>query len=192
MSIDSGGPYTKFHDWNMKTFWSTTRGDAQGLYGRAVAQARTPGFYVACGVPDTVAGRFDMVSLHTYVVLRRLKELGSASADLAQSVFDAMFVDMDRNLREMGVGDLAVGHRIKDLAKSFYGRVKAYDEAIAAEDGAVEAALRRNAYAESAPTEDQVTALARYLRAAIAGSRGWSADMLAQARVEFPPAPRID
>jgi len=176
----------------MKTFWSTTRGDAQGLYGRAVAQARTPGFYVACGVPDTVAGRFDMVSLHTYVVLRRLKELGRASADLAQSVFDAMFVDMDRNLREMGVGDLAVGHRIKDLAKSFYGRVKAYDEAIAAEGGAVEAALRRNAYAESAPTEDQVAALARYLRAAIAGSRAWSADMLAQARIEFPPTPRID
>jgi cytochrome b pre-mRNA-processing protein 3 len=174
----------------MKTFWSTTKGDAQGLYGRAVAQARTPGFYVACGVPDTVAGRFDMVSLHTYVVLRRLKEL--ASADLAQSVFDTMFVDMDRNLREMGVGDLAVGHRIKDLAKSFYGRVKAYDEAIAAEDGAVEAALRRNAYAETAPTDDQVTALAHYLRAAIAGSRTWSADMLAQARIEFPPAPRTD
>jgi cytochrome b pre-mRNA-processing protein 3 len=103
-----------------------------------------------------------------------------------------MFVDMDRNLREMGVGDLAVGHRIKDLAKSFYGRVKAYDDALAAEGGAVEAALRRNAFAEAEPSDAQLAALARYLRSAIAASRTWSADMLVRAEIAFPPAPRLD
>jgi cytochrome b pre-mRNA-processing protein 3 len=167
-------------------------GDVDRLYGAIVGQARRPEFYLRCGVPDTVAGRFDMVALHAYIVLRRLKELGAPCARLAQALFDRMFVDLDHNLREMGVGDLAVGHRIKDLAKSFYGRIKAYDEGLAGDGTALEAALRRNAFAETTPTPAQVAALALYLRSAVADSRSWAADALARAEIVFPAAPRFD
>ena len=78
---------------------------AYQLYGCAVAAARAPFFYEALGVPDTVDGRFDLVSLHVYLVVRRLTALPAPGPALSQAVFDAMFEDMDVNLREMGVGD---------------------------------------------------------------------------------------
>ena len=71
-----------------------------------------------------------MITLHAYIVMRRLNKLGQEGAGVSQSLFDAMFLDMDRNMREMGVGDIVVGKRIKALAISFYGRIKAYDEAL--------------------------------------------------------------
>ena len=172
------------------------RGEADRLYDAVVRQARAPEFYVLCGVPDTVAGRFDMVTLHAYVVLRRLKELGGRGdqkgTHLAQAVFDRMFADFDQNLREMGVGDLAVGHRIKDLAKLFYGRLKAYDEATAGEAMGLAAALERNAFADGAPTQAQLASLAAYLRGAIAQSRSWSLETLAHAKIDFPLPPKAE
>ncbi|MDP6954163.1 MAG: ubiquinol-cytochrome C chaperone family protein, partial [Alphaproteobacteria bacterium] len=80
-------------------------GKADALYGALVAQARRPEFYADLGVPDTVDGRFDMIMLHLSLLLRRLR--GDDEA-LAQAVLDTTFDDMDRNLREMGAGDLGV------------------------------------------------------------------------------------
>jgi cytochrome b pre-mRNA-processing protein 3 len=162
-------------------------GDVDGLYAAIVKQARMRDFYVACGVLDSAAGRFDMVALHAYVVLRRLKELGSArNGDLGQALFDRMFADLDQNLREMGVGDLRVGRQIKELAKSFYGRIKAYDDALAGDASVLDGALRRNAYVDAAPDEAQVALLGRYLRSAIAQSRTWTSDDIQRARIDFP------
>ena len=113
------------------------------LYGCIVDQARMPAFYNDCGVPDTVAGRFDLIGLHAYLVMRCLKEIDSQrGTDLSQRLFDIMFTDMDRNLREMGVGDLGVGKKVKELAKAFYGRVKAYDEGLAGGTEKLEDALQ--------------------------------------------------
>ncbi len=163
-------------------------GDVDGIYAVIVRQARMPDFYLACGVPDTVGGRFDMVALHAFVVLRRLKELGGAgNGRLGQAVFDRMFADMDQNLREMGIGDLRVGREIKALALSFYGRIKAYDEALAGDATAMDLALRRNAYADGGtPSDFQLAQLGRYLREAIALSRAWSGEEIGRARIEFP------
>ena len=82
---------------------------AESLYTNAVAAARNEVFYAEYGVPDTVDGRFEMISLHVYVLLRRLKSLGAEGKKLSQNLFDTMFDDMDRTLREMGAGDLGVG-----------------------------------------------------------------------------------
>lgn len=163
-------------------------GDADAIYAMIVKQARVPDFYLACGVPDTVGGRFDMVALHAFIVLRRLKELGGAgNGQLGQALFDRMFADMDQNLREMGIGDLRVGREIKALATSFYGRIKAYDEALAGDSAALDTALRRNAYADGGPPSDSQSAqLGRYLREAIAHSRAWSAEDIGRAQIEFP------
>jgi cytochrome b pre-mRNA-processing protein 3 len=163
------------------------RGDIDGLYALIVRQARQAYFYTIAGVPDTVGGRFDMLALHAYIVLRRLKELeGRPYRTFAQALHDRMFADLDRNLREMGVGDLRVGRQVKDLAKLFYGRIGAYDEALAGSVPALNDALARNAYADTTPDPAGVGELGRYLQSAIARSREWSGDEILNARIAFP------
>lgn len=164
------------------------------LYGCIVDQARLPAFYNDCGVPDTVGGRFDLIGLHAYLVMRCLKEMASErGAALSQRLFDIMFTDMDRNLREMGVGDLSVGKKVKELAKAFYGRVKAYDEGLAGGPQALENALRRNLFIETEPRDEDVAQMAAYLSQSVADSRRWTIEQLEEGRLQFlAPPPIID
>jgi cytochrome b pre-mRNA-processing protein 3 len=124
-----------------------------GLYGAAVAAARERYFYATLGVPDSLDGRFDMVGLHAALLIRGLRLCPEPGPALAQAVFDAMFSDMDRNLREMGVSDLAVGKRVRAMWEAFHGRAQAYDAALAAGDSdALAAAIGRNVWrGEPAP-----------------------------------------
>ena len=123
---------------------------AARLYALAVAQAREPGFYRALGVPDRFDGRFEMVALHVYLLVRRLKDDADPAAQaLARALVEALFADMDRTFRELGAADLGVGRRVRATAEAFYGRATTYDQALAA--GGAEApgealreALRRN------------------------------------------------
>ena len=134
------------------------------LYCQAVLAARSPEFYTDLGVPDTLDGRFDLVGLHVFLLIRRLRTLPPPGAELAQAVFDAMFNDMDVNLRELGVGDMSVGKKVKKMWEAFHGRSVAYNAALEADDmAALEAALRRNVWrgAETA----HAPALARFARA---------------------------
>jgi cytochrome b pre-mRNA-processing protein 3 len=118
------------------------------LYGAAVARARDPWFFESLGVPDSLDGRFDLVGLHVALLIRRLRrDPDPRGASLAQAVFDAMFADMDVNLREMGVGDLSVGKRVKRMWEAFHGRAHAYEAALEAGDGtALATALQRNVW----------------------------------------------
>ena len=128
-----------------------------------------------------------MLALHAYIVLRRLKEFeGTFYRDFAQALHDRMFADLDRNLREMGVGDLRVGRQVKDLAKLFYGRISAYDAALAGSAQVLDDALVRNAYADTVPDAAGVAELGRYLQSAIARSREWTGEDILGARIEFP------
>jgi cytochrome b pre-mRNA-processing protein 3 len=134
------------------------------LYGAIVAQARIPAFYLAYGVPDTPEGRFDMVVLHLALLCVRLRREGETAQTLSQGVFDMFCRDMDHNLREMGISDVRVPKTMRKLAEAFYGRLDAYDRALAADgDEALVDVLSRNVLGgatEAAPR------LARYARAA--------------------------
>src|SRR5450432_1255254 len=123
------------------------RDAALGLHAGIVEQARQPAFCVRWGVPDTLDGRFELLALHGFLVLNRLKPERPRSAALAQALFDVIFADLDRALRELGVGDLAVGRQVKTMATAFYGRIAAYETGLGAADTApLGAALRRNLY----------------------------------------------
>lgn len=161
------------------------------LYGRIVAQARLESFYTQQGVADTVNGRFDLITLHIYIVMRRLKDLEKGAGNqLSQDLFDVMFADMDKNMREMGVGDLRVGKKVKALATAFYGRIKAYDEGLAEVDGATLVdSLRRNLYHESTPTDAQVENIAGYVMREIEASKAWSLATISASDFTFGPAP---
>ena len=102
------------------------------------------------------------------LVLGRLRREGRDGAALGQVLFDTMIADMDQSLREMGVGDLSVSRRIKAMGEAFYGRAKAYDTAIVADDGGLADALRRNLFGTVEADDDDIAVLAGYVRGAIA------------------------
>ena len=139
------------------------------LYSAAVAAARQPWFYRELGVPDTLDGRFDLVGLHAFLVIRRLSALPPPGPDVSQAVFDAMFADMDTNLREMGVSDLTVGKRVKAMWEAFHGRAAAYEAALAEDgDAALAEALARNVWRGSVPVPDGPRRLASLVRRHVA------------------------
>jgi cytochrome b pre-mRNA-processing protein 3 len=167
---------------------------AATLYQSIVDQARRHEFYTQLGVPDTPDGRFDLIVAHAVLVFRRLRADEKAAQEVAQALFDHMFADMDENLREMGVGDLGVGKRVKAMAKGFYGRLAAYDAGLSSSTaGVLEAALARNLYRKAEPTPEQLAAVARYLQEEAAALASRPADRLKAGEVRFgPPPPGID
>ena len=108
-----------------------------------MAQARKPAFYQTYGVPDTVNGRLEMVILHAIMVLRRLQD-EAASRPLGQALFDRFCLDMDDNMREMGVGDLAVPRKMRRIGEALLWPATAYGLAfVAADNRELVATLRR-------------------------------------------------
>lgn len=122
-----------------------------GLYGNIVAAARQPRFYAEWGVPDTPLGRYEMMSLHLFLLLRRLRDETGPARDVAQELTDEFFKDVEHSIRELGIGDAGVPKRMKKLARMFYGRVESYESAMNAGDrAALAAALARNVQPEQA------------------------------------------
>ena len=136
---------------------------AEEIYGQIVEQAREPRFYLDYGIPDTVDGRFELVALHAFLVLRRLKVAGGRN-DIGQALFDVMFEDMDLSLREMGAGDMGVGKRVKSMVQAFYGRIASYEQGLSADGETLEEALARNVYGTTTPIAETVANLADYVR----------------------------
>lgn len=158
------------------------------LYGAIVTQARDPAFFRDVGVPDTFEGRFEMMILHVFLLLHRLKNEPDPNRELGQSVFDLFFLDMDRGLREIGVGDTKVPKKIRQMGEAFYGRTKAYDEALEASDGAaLMEALARNILAR---TDVGAPGLSAYVRAAVADLAAQPFTTFARGTIVFPSAPR--
>ena len=119
------------------------------IYGEIVAAARAPSLFEKFAVPDDLDGRFEMVTLHAGLVIRRLRQLGANGEAIAQDLFDCVFAHVDDALREMSISDVGVAKRIKAMAEAFYGRNRVYDEALTArDDAALAAALARNVYRE--------------------------------------------
>lgn len=159
------------------------RGTIEAIYGMIVAQAREPGFYRDLGVPDTVNGRFDLLLLHLWMVLRRLRPI-EGGTELSQALFDHFCDDMDDNLREMGVGDLTVPKRMRAFGEAFYGRAAAYDLALSAGPEPLAQALCKNILNGAQP--GHARRLAHYSEAVIATLAGLDDATLTRASWQFP------
>jgi len=143
---------------------SPARVAAERLYAAAATQARAPALYTGMGAPDTVEGRFELLTLHMILLIDRLKDEPPPAAAIRQILFDVYIGNLDGALREMGVGDLAVGKRMRKLGEAFYGRARACEAAFNAlpDPGPLEQALARTVF-EAAP-HPRPAALADYLR----------------------------
>ncbi len=117
------------------------------LYGAIMAQARSKDFFVRFGLSDDFETRFESLILHMLLVMRRL---GTEGQSVKQALMDFMVSDLDRTLREMGVGDVGVVKRMKLFMEGFYGRMNAYDAALnSADKKEILRALDKNLYGAS-------------------------------------------
>ena len=169
-------------------------GSIHALYGAIVAQARLATFYTSYGVADTVEGRFELIVLHLVLMLHRLARDSGAdepaghplASDVGQRLFDAFCHDLDGNLREMGVGDLAVPKKMRRFGEAFYGRLGAYRAALAvADDRELEKALARNIFGVDG-VDEQAARLARYARATARQLDAEVEDALLAGKMIFP------
>ena len=171
----------------------TPSGTIEAIYGMIVTQAREPIFYRDLGVPDTVNGRFDLLLLHLWLLLRRLRTVqsvnqganqGQGATELSQALFDRFCEDMDDNLREMGVGDLTVPKRMQAFGEAFYGRTAAYDLALADGREALAQALCKNVL--NGENIEKARLLAAYAEAAMGALDGMDKATLVSGLGKFP------
>lgn len=157
---------------------SARKKDTQALYDGLVSRAREPVFFKAFGVADTMDGRFDMLAFHAWLVLTELK-----GADLAQDLTNTIFTGFDEAMREQGVGDIGIGHKLKAMAKAFYGRMAAYDAA--KNEDELAQALAKNVW-RGAQIDDRARGLAAYAASARASLAASLPETL-----DFGPLPTI-
>jgi len=155
----------------------------RALYKAIVGRSREAGFFRDLGVPDTIDGRFDLMVLHAWLVLARLKEQGAQ--EVAQRLTDAVFVGFDEGLRDMGAGDMGIGKRVKKMANAFYGRLQAYDAA-GSDEAQMADTLLRNIYRGVPDHADQARIVARYVLNARANLK--SSDLV-DGKLDFGPLP---
>jgi cytochrome b pre-mRNA-processing protein 3 len=137
-------------------------------YALLTQAARTPQFYLALDVPDTVMGRFEMLSLIMILYLRRTTKSQTSGQEVAQEIIDAFFQDIDHSIRELGIGDQAVPKRMKKLAGMFYGRLETYGQALDLNDcQGLAAALKRNIHPEHVDAADMAGLAEWALRAEV-------------------------
>lgn len=198
------------------------RKSAAQTYVALVDAARRPEFYTRAGIPDTIDGRFELIVLHAFLILDRLqwrsdavsgteppdaahRELtGTISApdtgaedfadqQFAQALFDYMFADMDHNLREMGVGDMNVGKRVRKMGEAFYGRAVNYQQALQSDSrDELCDVLRRNLFGTvPAPSAAAVAMMADYVTVARNRLRQQRSADIKAAEMAFPPPPDV-
>ena len=153
------------------------------IRGEIVAASRRPALYLALEAPDSVDGRFELLTLHVGLALRRLVALGGLGDDIAQDLVNAHFMHLDDTLREQALSDIAVSKRLKAMKAAFYGRNAAY--AVALDSGSradLAAALARNVYGGPA----KALALADYVAAIDAALAETPIDVFASGRFRYP------
>jgi cytochrome b pre-mRNA-processing protein 3 len=151
--------------------------EAAALYARTAEHARDPVLFEACGIPDTLDGRFDALALHAALMIDRLRREPDGDG-LAQAFFDAMFRHLDLTLREIGVQDLGVGRRIKIMAEGLHGRALAYRSALGGGSLQLKDVLRRNAYGGRSPDDAQLERLEAHVR-------GYAAQLAGASRAQL-------
>jgi cytochrome b pre-mRNA-processing protein 3 len=184
--------YTKANQGKLMIFGFLRKNNAnraivERQYAVLTAAARQPLLYETADVPDTVMGRFEMLTVVLILYFRRTARADAATKAIAQEIVDAFFQDLDHSIRELGIGDQGVPKRMKKLASMFYGRLASYGEALDGRDaGALESALKRNFYPDAADSTLTMHRLAAYMMKAEDDLGSVEEASLALGAAEFP------
>lgn len=172
--------------------WRGRDPHASELYGAIVAQARLPVFYQRLGVqqqlgvPDTLEGRFVVLSMHLFALLHRLKDEGEEAAKTAQALADLFAADMETVLREVGVGDLAIPKKVRGLIASGAGLLESYEAAYVEGGNALEQEIADALPHETCTPRAVAADLTAYLRGVLSALEGQSVRDLCRGLVTFP------
>jgi cytochrome b pre-mRNA-processing protein 3 len=155
-------------------------------YYALTSAARIPAFYEDYSVPDTVMGRFEMLSVVMILFFRRTAKSGPSGQELAQEIVDAFFQDIDHSIRELGIGDQGVPKRMKKLAGMFYGRLETYAAALdSGDETALAAALHRNIHPKATEIQD-MSALAHWMTTTETAMSAVSEDTISRGLLVVP------
>src|SRR5262245_51141954 len=171
---------------NPFTLFKTSNLDAAKLYGAIVAQARLPVFYQSLGVPDTLEGRFLVLSLYLFAVHHRLKAEGEGARVLAQDLADRFTADMETVLREIGVGDLSVPKKVRGVAAAHAALLEDLERAFTSGDAAIAASLASALPSDQRSSGASSLRLAHYVRESVSALAAQGLAALAAGEVEFP------
>jgi cytochrome b pre-mRNA-processing protein 3 len=161
---------------------------AEKIYDAIVAQSRNPNFYIRCGVPDTLSGRFDMLVIHMFVVLQILKLGGREGQLLAQEIVEAFIREMDTMVRDLGVSDRNVPKEVRKIAQLFYGQLLAYSTALQRNDSKGLASEVWKSFQSADGASQQPVAsdsLATYIQQSIKAIQEMPLNMLLQGNIRF-------
>jgi cytochrome b pre-mRNA-processing protein 3 len=156
------------------------------IRGEIVAAARRPELYEALGAPDRMDGRFELLTLHAGLVLRRLAALGGVGDAVAQDLVDSLFSHFDDTLREIGYADVGVAKRLKTMGRAFYGRNAAYAAALDDTPTELATTLARNVYGAGGGDAPQAEALAHYVASLDAALGSIPIETFTEGRFRFP------
>ncbi len=160
---------------------------ANELYESIVAHARRPIFYTCYGVPDTVSGRFELIVLHLFIVLERLRNPEDGQAVLGQRLVETFVTTMDHELREMGVSDVSVPKTMQRAARGCYGRLQSYSEAARSNDiQLLPAAIQRNVFEGKVKYGEPAAYLSDYVRLALVSVHAQSIEQVIALELGFP------
>jgi cytochrome b pre-mRNA-processing protein 3 len=160
---------------------------AEKIYDSIVAQSRNPVFYVRCGVPDTLSGRFDMLVIHMFIVMQNLKMGGTEGELLGREIVEAFVKEMDSMVRDLGVADLQVPNEVRKIASLFYGQLVVYTEAVNKKNrAALSDAVWRSFQSGDETANVAATEIADYIFGAIKNIREMPLNLLLQGHLNFP------
>ena len=151
---------------------ASTGPDGGALYAAIVAETRTADWYRAAGVPDTIDGRFAVLSTLLALIDIRLGTGGATAKAVAPRVTERFIADMDVQMREAGFGDPGLGKQVRMMVGSLASKVERFQQALdqEASDGAGEtgakwdAAVTTSLYRDEPPGDDAVAAGSARLR----------------------------
>lgn len=155
-------------------------------YATLTSAARIPFFFTDLDVPDTVMGRFEMLTVVMILFFRRTANSAASGQELAQEIVDAFFQDIDHSIRELGIGDQTVPKRMKKLAGMFYGRLETYAAALEEKNAEkLASALQRNIYPQKQDAPS-MRGLAEWMIAAEAALAEVSEDEISRGGAVLP------
>ncbi len=127
---------------------------AAHIYAAVTDRARVPDWYIACAVPDTVDGRFDMVVLMLSLYLLRLEACDddAEARRMSTLLYERFVADMDASLREIGIGDMVISKHVGRAMEALGGRNNAYRVAFVDDAESPSDVLERNLYRGEAPS----------------------------------------
>ena len=130
--------------------------DGTALYAAIVAETRRKEYYLGAAVPDTIDGRFAVLSSLLALADIRLGQGDEAARAVAPRLTERFIADMDVQMREAGFGDPSLGKQVRMMVGSLASRVERWQQVIdygAAWDEAVVPSLYRDAPPDEAAIE---------------------------------------